>query len=130
MKILVVGDPYMPVSIFEQALAPLAAAHECSFLQVGGGSEAGAQSPAESAIREYMGTPADVAARLRDSWLERIVLFVSGASAPLVFLLPGLALEAALTEATRYSAFSVTRHCAQKSFATEAEFETFSAKAG
>ena len=38
------------------------------------------------------------------------------------------ALDAALIEATRYSAFSVTRHGAQKSFATEAEFAAFSAR--
>jgi ribokinase len=42
----------------------------------------------------------------------------------------GLSVEAALVEATRYSAFSVTRHGAQKSFATEAEFAAFSAKPG
>jgi len=41
------------------------------------------------------------------------------------YLAGGLALQAALTEATRYSAFSVTRHGAQKSFATEAEFAAF-----
>jgi len=42
----------------------------------------------------------------------------------------GLSLEAALAEATRYSAFSVTRHGAQKSFAAEAEFEAFRARLG
>lgn len=40
----------------------------------------------------------------------------------------GLPLDAALAEATRYAAFSVTRRGAQKSFATEAEFEAFCAK--
>ena len=42
----------------------------------------------------------------------------------------GLSLDAALAEATRYSALSVTRHGAQKSFATEAEFAAFSAEPG
>ena len=42
----------------------------------------------------------------------------------------GLSVDAALTEATRYSAFSVTRHGAQKSYPTEAEFAAFSAKCG
>jgi ribokinase len=37
----------------------------------------------------------------------------------------GLPLDAALAEATRYSALSVTRHGAQKSFASEAEFAAF-----
>jgi D-3-phosphoglycerate dehydrogenase len=75
MKILVVGDPYMPVSVFEQALAPLAAAHEFSFLQIEGGNEAVAQAAPECAISEYAGMPAEVAARLRDQQ----VLVVHGA---------------------------------------------------
>ena len=41
------------------------------------------------------------------------------------YLAGGLSLDAALVEATRYAAFSVTRHGAQKSFATEAEFAAF-----
>jgi ribokinase len=42
----------------------------------------------------------------------------------------GLDLDAALAKATRYAAFSVTRHGAQKSFATETEFEAFCARLG
>ena len=42
----------------------------------------------------------------------------------------GLSLDAALVEATRYSALSVTRHGAQKSFADEAEFAAFNARPG
>jgi D-3-phosphoglycerate dehydrogenase len=66
MKILVVGDPYMPVSVFEQALAPLATAHELSFteIEIEGGRAATVQAPPESTIREYLGTAADVADRL------------------------------------------------------------------
>ncbi len=41
----------------------------------------------------------------------------------------GLSIEAALEKATLYAADSVTRRGAQKSFATEAEFEAFCAKA-
>jgi ribokinase len=44
------------------------------------------------------------------------------------YLAAGLALDAALAQATRYSALSVTSHGAQKSFATEAEFEAFCSK--
>ncbi len=40
----------------------------------------------------------------------------------------GMPLETALAEATRYSALSVTRPGAQKSFATEAEFAAFAAR--
>ena len=43
------------------------------------------------------------------------------------YLAGGLSVAAALTEATRYSALSVTRHGAQKSYPTEAEFAAFAA---
>jgi ribokinase len=46
------------------------------------------------------------------------------------YLAAGLSLDAALAQATRYAAFSVTRRGAQKSFATEAEFDPFCAKLG
>jgi ribokinase len=46
------------------------------------------------------------------------------------YLAAGLALDAALAQATRYAAFSVARPGAQKSYATEAEFEAFRAKLG
>ncbi len=46
------------------------------------------------------------------------------------YLAAGLSLHAALAEATRYSALSVTKRGAQKSYATEAEFEAFRAKLG
>jgi ribokinase len=42
----------------------------------------------------------------------------------------GLGLDAALDKATLYAADSVTRRGAQKSFATEAEFEVLSASGG
>jgi ribokinase len=42
----------------------------------------------------------------------------------------GLGLDAALAKATLYAADSVTKRGAQKSFATESEFESFSAKFG
>jgi ribokinase len=42
----------------------------------------------------------------------------------------GLGLDAALAQATRYAADSVTKRGAQKSFATEAEFEAFCARIG
>jgi ribokinase len=46
------------------------------------------------------------------------------------YLAAGLALDAALAQATRYAALSVTKRGAQKSYATEAEFEAFCAKLG
>jgi ribokinase len=46
------------------------------------------------------------------------------------YLAAGLSLDAALTQATRYAALSVTKRGAQKSYATETEFETFCARLG
>ena len=46
------------------------------------------------------------------------------------YVAAGLSLDDALARATRYAAFSVTRRGAQKSFATEAEFEAFLEKSG
>ena len=46
------------------------------------------------------------------------------------YLAAGLAFDAALAQATRFAALSGTRRGAQKSFATEAEFEAFCAKLG
>jgi D-3-phosphoglycerate dehydrogenase len=66
MKILVVGDSYMPAAVFQRVLAPLAAEHEFSFLQIDGGGGFQPQTPSERAIREYAGSPATVARRLRD----------------------------------------------------------------
>jgi D-3-phosphoglycerate dehydrogenase len=56
----------MPAAVFERALAPLAAEHEFSFLQIDGDSGFQPQTPSERAIREYAGTPASVAGRLID----------------------------------------------------------------
>jgi len=75
MKIVVVGDSYMPVAVFERTMAPLAAEHEFSFLQIDEGSGFQPQTPSERAIAEYLGTPAGVAGRLRD----QEVLVVHGA---------------------------------------------------
>ncbi len=44
------------------------------------------------------------------------------------YLAAGLSLDAALAQATRYAAFSVTRRGAQKSYAAEAEFAAFCAR--
>jgi D-3-phosphoglycerate dehydrogenase len=60
MRVLVVGDPYMPVSAFTEALARLGDAVTVSTLQV----EAATPTPrteSERGLREYAGDPADVA---------------------------------------------------------------------
>jgi ribokinase len=46
------------------------------------------------------------------------------------YLAGGISVDAALTEANRYSAFSVTRHGAQKSYPSEAEFAAFKGERG
>lgn len=75
MKILVVGDPFVPTFVFARALAPLAAEHEISFLQMDGRHTFVPETLSQRAIREYAGTPAEVAGRLRDEE----VLVVHGA---------------------------------------------------
>ncbi|MHB8612922.1 MAG: NAD(P)-dependent oxidoreductase [Candidatus Dormibacteraceae bacterium] len=75
MKILVVGDSFVPVAVFERGLAGLHGAHELEYLQLDERQEFVPVSASECSIREYLGTPAQVAARIRDAE----VLVVHGA---------------------------------------------------
>lgn len=56
MKVLAVGDSFMPTRWFEQALAPLKSHHELSFLQLDG-RPFEAMSPSERRLRECEGDP-------------------------------------------------------------------------
>lgn len=73
MKILVVGDSFVPVEVFKKGFADIERAHEVEFLQLDESRplEPGAGLP----IREFLGTPAQVAARVGD----KDVLVVHGA---------------------------------------------------
>jgi D-3-phosphoglycerate dehydrogenase len=65
MKILVVGDSFVPVPVFERGLAVLQDAHQLDYLQLDESQELVPKSASEGSIREYMGTPAQIAGRVR-----------------------------------------------------------------
>jgi D-3-phosphoglycerate dehydrogenase len=67
MKILVVGDSFVPVTVFKQGFAPLEKEHSVSYLQLD--ESRPARTPTESGlrIREYLGSPDEVAAHVGDS---------------------------------------------------------------
>jgi len=67
MKILVVGDSFVPVAVFEQGLAGLRGAHRLEYLQLDESKELVPASASECSIREYLGTPAQIVARARDA---------------------------------------------------------------
>lgn len=75
MKILVVGDSFVPIEVFRRGFAGLESSHALEYLQL---DESQAFKPAtdsERSIREYLGTPAQIAARVA----EAHVLAVHGA---------------------------------------------------
>jgi D-3-phosphoglycerate dehydrogenase len=57
VKVLAIGDSFMPVSVFEAALAPLAAEHELTFHQIDAERALEPRTGSERAIREYEGHP-------------------------------------------------------------------------
>ena len=75
MKILVVGDSFVPVEVFKKGFAGLERAHEVEYVQL---DESRAFTPAtdsERSLREYLGTPEEVAERVAG----KDVLVVHGA---------------------------------------------------
>jgi D-3-phosphoglycerate dehydrogenase / 2-oxoglutarate reductase len=63
VKVLVVGDPYMPVSAYAEALSDLeGAAVELSTLQIDSVWFAPPRTESERRLREYVGDPAEIAA--------------------------------------------------------------------
>ncbi len=67
MKILVVGDSFVPVSVFKRGFAQLEADHSVSYLQLDEALPPGPPTESGRRIREYLGTPEEVAARVDDS---------------------------------------------------------------
>jgi len=63
MKILVVGDSFVPVTVFQRGLAGLRGAHEIEYLQLDESHELAPVTASECSIREYLGTPSQIAAR-------------------------------------------------------------------
>ena len=75
MKILAVGDSFVPVRLFETGLASLAADHRLRFLHLDMDAPFIPTSPSERAIREYAGNPQ----QLVDALDGAEVLLVHGA---------------------------------------------------
>src|SRR5438445_343850 len=75
MKILVVGDSFVPVPVFERGLAGLRGEHRLEYLQLDEAEELVPATASECSIREYLGTPAQLAARIGDAE----ILIVHGA---------------------------------------------------
>lgn len=64
MRILVVGDSYVPVEVFAEGLARLGPAHELAYLQIDQFRPFEPSTPSEQRIREFAGDPAEVAGAL------------------------------------------------------------------
>ena len=62
MRVLVVGDSYMPTSVFAAAFAPLGESVMLTEMQIDGTDAAPPRTESERGLREYAGDPADVAA--------------------------------------------------------------------
>lgn len=62
LRVLAVGDPFMPVSTFTRALASLGDAVAVTELQIDDAAAARPRTASERLIREYAGDPADLAA--------------------------------------------------------------------
>jgi D-3-phosphoglycerate dehydrogenase / 2-oxoglutarate reductase len=75
VRVLVVGDPYMPASIFTSALAGLGGSVAVTELQIGTMEAPPPRTESERGLREYMGDPAD----LVDAVAGHEVLVVHGA---------------------------------------------------
>lgn len=62
VRVLVVGDAYMPASVFVAALASLGDTVTVTELQIGSTEAAQPRTDSERALREYVGDPADLVA--------------------------------------------------------------------
>jgi D-3-phosphoglycerate dehydrogenase len=89
MKILVVGDSFVPVPVFQRGLADLPGTHQLEYLQLDESQELVPVTVSERSIREYLGTPPQVAGRVRDSE----ILIVHGAPVTEEVLAAGRALR-------------------------------------
>jgi D-3-phosphoglycerate dehydrogenase len=61
LRVLVIGDPYMPASVYAQPLAGLGEAVTVSSLQIGDIGSTPPRTESQRRLREYVGDPAEVA---------------------------------------------------------------------
>ena len=90
MKILVVGDSFVPVPVFKQGLADLSGEHELEYVQLDESRDFVPATTSELTIREYLGTPAQVAARCADA--EILVVHGAPVTAEVLVAAPRLKL--------------------------------------
>jgi D-3-phosphoglycerate dehydrogenase / 2-oxoglutarate reductase len=64
MKVLVVGDTFMPPRYFQQAFEALEPAHEIGYVQVDAARPFEPATPSELKLDEYQGSPAELAERM------------------------------------------------------------------
>src|SRR5262245_56873020 len=64
MRILAVGDSYMPARYFADAFRGLEGTHSISYSECDGAASFSPSSRSELRLREYLGSPADVAAHM------------------------------------------------------------------
>jgi D-3-phosphoglycerate dehydrogenase len=67
MKILVVGDSFVPVTVFQRGLAALQGKHQVEYLQLDESHELVPATASELLIHEYLGTPGQIAARVGEA---------------------------------------------------------------
>jgi D-3-phosphoglycerate dehydrogenase / 2-oxoglutarate reductase len=75
MNILVVGDSFVPVKIFQQGFTELERVHHVEYMQLDESLPSHAATESGRSIREFLGTPEQIAARARNA----DVLVVHGA---------------------------------------------------
>jgi D-3-phosphoglycerate dehydrogenase len=75
MKILVVGDSFVPVEVFKKGFAGIERVHEVEYMQLDESHLLQPATDSEQSIREYLGTPSQVAMRV----VDKHVLVVHGA---------------------------------------------------
>src|SRR5919107_307870 len=89
MRILAVGDSYMPPRYFAEAFAGLEAVHEVTYRQVDQDRRLEPRTPSERKLREFQGSPEELA-----GWMAGVeVLVVQGAPVTDAVLDAGSALK-------------------------------------
>jgi D-3-phosphoglycerate dehydrogenase len=90
VKLLVVGDSYMPVEVFRRAFARLGDDQRFEYLQLDMARTDVAGSASEARIREFAGSPRQIAERLSDH--DALVVHGGAVTAEVLDAAPGLRL--------------------------------------
>lgn len=89
MNILVVGDSFVPVEVFKRGFAELEGPHRVEYVQLDESIPAGPPTASGRSIREYLGTPDQIAERVGDAE----ILVVHGAPVTAEVLAAGARLK-------------------------------------